>query len=306
MIDSMSSPSPSAPSQSSSWVKDVSTAEFPTAVLERSRDRPVVVDFWAAWCGPCRVLGPVLEREVQALGGRVELAKLDTDANPQLAMDFGIQGIPAVKAFRNGAVVSEFVGARPAPFVREWLAALVPPPELAALEEAEQAARAGDRAKAEPALRKLADGAPGASARADIAGRALAALVRLLLDAQEPDAAEPLLARLEARGDAADVAESLRRRLQFFADAAKAGGLEAARAALERDAADREARFSLASALAAAGQSQAALDHFLELAPAARKPRGEDARRAMLAVFDQLGPEHPLTREYRRRLQIVT
>jgi putative thioredoxin len=285
-------------------VKDVSTAEFDTAVLSRSQQLPVVVDFWAAWCGPCRVLGPVLEREVAALGGRVELVKIDTDANQELAAEFNIQGIPAVKAFRDGAVVAEFVGAQPAGFVRQWLAGLAPSPDVAALEQAENAARAGDRAAAEPTLRRLA--ADGTGGDPQLQTRALAALARLLLDAADVAGAEPLLAQLEARPNGAEVASPLRRRVQFFADAARAGGREGARAALERDPADREARYALASALAAAGETQAALDEFLELASSARKPRGDDARRAMLALFDQLGNDDPMTRDYRRRLQIVT
>jgi len=142
------------------FIKDVAAADFATAVIERSRTVPVVVDFWATWCAPCRVLGPVLEREITALGGKVELAKLDTDVSPEIAAQYAIQGIPAVKAFRDGAVVSEFVGARPAAFVRDWLATLSPPAERLALEAAEQAARAGDRAVAEPALRKLLDELP--------------------------------------------------------------------------------------------------------------------------------------------------
>src|SRR5260370_19414711 len=111
---------------SAALVKDVSVATFAADVLERSRTLRVVVDFWAAWCAPCRVLGPVLEREVTAHDGAVELAKIDTDANQALAVEYGIQGIPAVKAFRDGRVVDEFVGARPAAFIRSWLAALVP------------------------------------------------------------------------------------------------------------------------------------------------------------------------------------
>src|SRR3954471_24834803 len=147
MIEVMSSSAPPASpaaAAAAAWIKDVAAADFQAEVIERSKQRPVAVDFWAAWCGPCRTLGPILEREVQALGGRVELAKLDTDANPELATQFGIQGIPAVKAFRDGAGVAEFVGPRPAAFVRDWLAALVPPACVTAVEEAERAARSGD------------------------------------------------------------------------------------------------------------------------------------------------------------------
>src|SRR5215471_3312554 len=130
---------PSSGASSGTWVRNVDEPAFEKEVLARSVEKPVVVDFWAAWCGPCRVLGPLLEREVEALGGRVELAKIDTDANPNLSVEFGIQGIPAVKAFRDGRVVAEFVGARPATFVRAWLESLVPPPQVSALAEAERA-----------------------------------------------------------------------------------------------------------------------------------------------------------------------
>jgi putative thioredoxin len=291
----------------STWSKDVTAAGFEVDVVARSKTVPVVVDFWAAWCGPCRVLGPVLEREIAALAGKVELAKVDTDANAELATGFGIQGIPAVKAFRDGVVVSEFVGAQPAAFVKQWLAALVPVPEVVALEAAEKLAAAGDRAAAEPALRGWLD---DAAVKPDIdrryGARALAALARLVLDARDAAAAEPLIAKLDARGDAAELAAPLSERLRLARDAAAAGGLDAARAALARNPADREARWAVAAALAAAGETEPALAELLELAASARKPRGDDARRAMLAMFDTLGPEHPLTREYRRRLQIVT
>src|SRR4051812_46058304 len=102
-------------------MKDVGEADFQKEVLARSAERPVVVDFWAPWCAPCRVLGPIIEAEVAATGGGVELVKINTDENPQLAASFGIQGIPAVKAFRDGEVVAEFVGAQPATFIRTWL-----------------------------------------------------------------------------------------------------------------------------------------------------------------------------------------
>jgi putative thioredoxin len=114
---------------------DVSEATFEQDVIERSRERPVLVDFWAEWCGPCHALGPLLEREVESRDGEIVLAKVDVDANPGLAATYRVQGIPAVKAFKDGRVVSEFVGARGAAAVSSFLDELLAPPRLAGLIE---------------------------------------------------------------------------------------------------------------------------------------------------------------------------
>ncbi len=282
----------------SALVKDVGEKDFAAEVIERSKTVPVVVDFWAPWCGPCRVLGPIIEREVEALGGRAILVKVNTDENPELAYQYGIQGIPAVKGFRDGKVAAEFVGAVPAPQIQRFLKQLVPPAGLTALEKAESDARAGRTAEAEAALR-------GLTGEPEVKERARLALARLLADAGRADEAKTEIAAIDPRSPEALQVPSLERRLAFAADAAAYGGEDKARAALASNDKDLEARYALASALAARGQTREALEHFLEIASRNRKFKDDGARLAMLAIFDQLGGEHDLSQEYRRRLQIV-
>jgi putative thioredoxin len=280
-------------------VKDVSSQQFPQAVLERSKTVPVVVDFWAPWCGPCRVLGPLLEREVAALDGRVEMVKVNTDENPELAYQYGIQGIPAVKAFRDGQVVSEFVGAVPAPHVQKFLRQLAPPAAVGALDEALAAARAGQHASAEATLRRLLDDP-------EVGSKARLALARLLVDAGKAAGARAEMANIDPRSPEALELPTLERRLAFETDAEAYGGEARAREAVNGNAKDLEARYALASALAARGEQREALEQFLEIVSQSRKFKDDAARLAMLAIFDQLGNDHELTQEFRRRLQIVT
>jgi putative thioredoxin len=157
---------------------DVTEATFQSAVIDRSHTLPVVVDFWAEWCGPCRQLGPVLEKAVAARSGKIELAKVDTDANPMLSRTFRIQGIPAVKAFRDGGVVAEFVGAQPPANVERFLDSLLP-------SEADGLIEAGDEAS----LRQALELEPN---RAE----AIVPLARILLDRGDTDEASDLLARV--------------------------------------------------------------------------------------------------------------
>lgn len=271
-----------------SYVRDVTEAQFEAAVLARSREVPVVVDFWAEWCAPCRMLGPTLEREVDALGGRVELAKVDVDQAQALAGRYGVQGIPAVMAFRDGQKVDEFVGARDALFVKKWLAGLAPSDAAkrlaAAASDAELEALAGDAEVGGKAKLKLAE-------RYVAAGRAKDAL--------------DLLEAIDARSAEAAQAEGVKALVRFAVDAEAYGGEAKAREVLAQTPDELDARFALASALAAKGDLSGALEAFLAVVTKSRKYRDDGARKAMVALFERLGPAHELTRDFRRRLQVV-
>ncbi len=272
---------------------EVGDDDFERAVLARSRTVPVVVDFWAPWCGPCRTLGPVLERLAREHGGAFVLAKVNIDTAPATAEGFRIQSIPAVKAFRDGALVSEFVGAQPEHAVRQFLAGILPT-------EADQLAATGERCAAD------GDGAGARSAfEAAIAqdGHQAYALLGLArLDAAAGDVARALehLARISPGVPVAADAERLAAELRTRVDG---GGDEAAlRTRLAADPDDLDARLALGRALAAAARYEEALAELLEVVH--RDPRHADdgARKAMLDVFAVVGQRDPLTERYRSDL----
>ena len=245
-------------------VIDVAEADFETEVLQRSHELPVVVDFWAPWCAPCRQLGPVLEKAAEARDGKVLLAKIDTEQNPGIAQQFDIQGIPAVKAFVNGEVAAEFVGAQGPTQVEAFFDGLVP-------SETQQLLDAGDEAS----LRKV-----------------------LELEPANPDA-NFKLAQMHYRGGDRDAALA---RLRNVAGNFAADGL-VARIELEQHDGERP-RIGEAFTRLDAGDTEAGLDILLEEL-AASDEAGEDRerlRRAIVAVLDELGVQHPLARESRRRL----
>lgn len=248
----------------------------------------MVVDFWAEWCAPCRALGPTIEREVAALGGRVELKKVNVDHAQGLAGRYRVQSIPAVMAFRDGQVVAEFVGARDAGFIRRWLADLAPSKAKQALEHAET----------DDALEALLDDA-------EVGPAAALKLAERRFDGGTVDEGLALLGRIPPSHALAEKAEALRRLVVFAADAQAYGGEAKARAVLAERPADLEAQFALASALAARGDFGAALERFLAVVAASRAFREDGARKAMVTIFERLGATNELTQQFRRRLQIV-
>ena len=272
---------------------DVGDEDFEREVLERSHRQPVVVDFWAPWCGPCRTLGPVLERLADEHGGAFTLAKVNVDQAPAVAEAFDIQSIPAVKAFRDGTLVGEFVGAQPEAVVRQLLATVLPGEADALADTGEAKAAAGDVPGAESAFKE----ALALDARH---ARSLLGLARLYADGGKPTEALPLLDRIRAGAKAESDAERLAARIRMGTDAE--GDETTLRQRVAADLSDLDARLRLGRVLAARGKYDDALAELLEVVR--RDPRFADeaARKAMLDVFDVLGPRDPLTEKYRSEL----
>jgi putative thioredoxin len=272
---------------------DVPPGGFEAAVIAESQRRPVVVDFWAPWCQPCRTLGPILERLAAQAGGAWLLAKVNVDEDPEAAARFGVQGIPAVKAFRGGELVDEFVGTLPEPEVRRWLERIVPGPADEAFAVAEARRVAGDAAGARAGLERALALAPRHAG-------ALLALAELTLAEGHRGEAAALLERI-APADADRLSGRIAA-LRLRASA-PAEGVDALRAAAEARPDEPQPRLALARALAAAGDHAAALETLLELVRRFRRAEpGEEARRAMLELFEVVGPRSELADAFRTRL----
>ena len=256
-------------------VVDVTDADFGAAVLEESHRRPVVVDFWAAWCGPCRQLGPVLERVAEERAGDFLLAKVDVDANPYTSSQFRIQSIPSVWAFSGGRPVDQFVGALPEPSVRQWIERLLPSQSEREARAAAEAERAGDVEVAERQYREvLVDDPSNRDARVGLA--------RILAERGEKEEARELLKPLLADPEAERLMATIR-------------------VGEWSESLDPSDDLAAAKRFATEGRWSEALDGLLGAVRYSPELR-DDARAAMIDVFAVLGDEDPLTREYRGKL----
>lgn len=241
------------------------TELFQREVLEASKRLPVVVDFWAPWCGPCRTLGPVIEKVARELAGQIKLVKINSDESPEIAGAFNVRSIPNVIAFKDGKPVAQFTGAQPEAQVREFMRKLLPPPGEAALRVAETAMDEGQVDTAEELLQQLpADAAKSAA----LAGRIA----------------------------------TLRQRIAFARAGKDGPSEEELRTKLAADAADHESRLALAGLYASQRRYAEAMDELLEIVRRARTWRDGEARKQLLAVLNLAAGDPELVATYRRKL----
>lgn len=271
---------------------DVTDADFDTRVIERSHQVPVVVDFWAPWCGPCRTLGPLLERLADEHAGAFELAKVNIDESPSLAQMFRVQSIPMVIGLRDGQLANHFVGAVPEAAVREFLASLLPSQGERLADEGTALLGAGREAEAETIFRQVL----GEDPRVD---QALVGLATILTGRDAHDEALALLDRV-GLGPHRQAADRLAAAIRIRQSGA--GDVDGLRARLAAQPDDLDTRFTLAQALAATGAHEEALQHYLAIVQRDRAFRDDGARRAMIDIFDLLGPASDLTDRYRSEL----
>jgi putative thioredoxin len=279
-------------------IKNTTTKDFMRDVVDASRTVPVLVDFWAPWCGPCRQLTPLLEKAVRAAKGAVKLVKLNIDEHPQIPGQMGVQSIPAVFAFQDGRPVDGFMGALPESRIKSFIARLIGDESADAtadLDAADEALAAGDANSAAQAfaeaLQKDAENA-----------RAAAGLAKCYIKTGDLDRAEQTLALVPpAKADSAAVA-SARASLELARKAASAGDVDSLRAKLAANPNDTQSRFDLAVALNAKGDRQGALDELLTIIRKDRAFNDDAARKQLLQLFDAWGPSDPATISGRQRL----
>jgi putative thioredoxin len=282
-------------------IKDATDASFAADVLDASRDQPVIVDFWATWCGPCRQLGPALEKAVTAAKGKVKLVKVDIDKNPAYAGQLRVQSIPAVFAFVDGRPVDGFMGALPDSEVRSFvdkvakLAKGGPSPIDAALDMARESLELGDMGGAAQAYAQVLQADPGNA-------KAVGGLAKVYMASGDAERAQEVLAMAPPGAKDPDI-DSVRAALALAAEAPS--DTAAFEAALAKDPADHQARFDLAKALAGRHKLAEAADQLLTIIEMDRAWNDEAARKQLLTVFEAAGATSEVARNGRRRLSAI-
>lgn len=278
----------------SPWIIEPTAETFEKDVIERSQQVPVIVDFWATWCGPCQELGPTLEKLAQDGQGAFILAKVDVDKNPEIAQWFGVQQIPVVFAIHNGQAVDQFMGNVPEAEIRTWIAQFQPSPLEILLREAaklESTSASEAEAKYREAMELEKD-----------TSFAKVGLARVLMNQHRDDESRAIITALEARGYLEPEFNPIKAELELRAAAMESGGVGAARAAATADPENLELKLLLADSLAASHAYPEALEICLDLVKKHRSTMGEKAKTTMVQIFQALGPTSELTQQYRRLL----
>ncbi|MBE0532683.1 MAG: co-chaperone YbbN [Rhodospirillales bacterium] len=282
-------------------VKDSSTATFMADVIEASMEVPVIVDFWAPWCGPCKTLGPALEKAVRLAGGLVRLVKINVDENQDLAAQMNVRSVPSVFGFRQGRPVDGFAGAVPESQIKSFIERLTggaKPPLEEALDMAREALDAGDAASASQVFAEILAHDPAHPG-------AVAGMIRCLVATGDLKEARQAVSRLpDALAANGEVAAAISA-LDLAEQASGAGDVGAFKGRLDANPDDHQARLDLAMALYAEGRAEAAIEELLELIRRDRAWNEEAGRKQLVKLFDALGPAHPLTAAGRRRLSSI-
>lgn len=276
------------------WIIETTAEAFEKDVIERSMQLPVVVDFWATWCGPCQELGPVLETLTREANGKFLLLKVDVDKQPEIAGWFGVQQIPVVFAIVNGQPVDQFMGNLPEAEVREWLKRFLPSPAESLLKEA-SALEATSASESEQKYREVLELQPDFPV-------ARIGLARVLTAQHRDSDAAAIITELEKRGFLEPEAQQVKTALELRAAALESGGVGAARAAAAADPQNLELQIQLADALAGAHAYPEALEICLNLVKTHKASMGERAKSTMVQIFTVLGAGSELAQQYRRKL----
>ncbi|MBV8799703.1 MAG: thioredoxin [Alphaproteobacteria bacterium] len=285
------------------YVKDSSIETFAADVLDASRDTPVIVDFWAPWCGPCKQLGPLLEKVVNEAKGAVRLVKVNIDENQEIARQLRIQSIPTVYAFKNGQPVDGFMGAVPESQIRAFVQQLTggaagASPTDDVLAVAEEAFAAGDLGTAAQAYAQALQDEPGHP-------KAVAGLARCYLKSGDVDRARKTLQLVRPDGAEDESIRAVGAEVSLREQAAMAGDASGLRARIEANSNDHQARYDLALALDAQGDRVGALEALLDIVRRDRNWNEQAARKHLVTLFEAMGPADPRTVEARRKLSSI-